>query len=658
MPVRNLLTIHRPMKILKKDPPDISFNSANLSNFYFPGRGFIASLVLHVTVFTGFVFIPLLWLYLFPPPGPERVVFIELNEPTTVMYLPPLQSGKQTAAAPEREEKDENQNPAPPPAFDGLTYPGPQPILSDPSDPTNDIQTILQPEIENPPILEPPQPVPNILQTETTPPLVQKPSEPILKMDLEPLERMDFSDRALISPDLPAEGLNPETQFPDAEMPDLIKTDAEPEMVLPDSELTPIERMNPSDQDPASTASPLLNSAQNRDFPAAQLPGLIRSAPGSETPLLESELTPLERINSSDQDPASTASPPLNSAQNRDFPAAQLPGLIRSTPGSEMKLPESKFIPRQRMDPSKRAIAPTLTPPSGPNSGTGFPATRIPGQMRSAGESETPLLDSQLTPIQRMDPSKRAIAPVEDQLLALSIMPGLEKAFPDGEAGGRFAISPRSNPETPKTEAGAKQEDILEDNSSPAANPIDGKPEVETDTGTGEDPFVVFTNTGAGSKFNEDSSGPGEEIFEGVTIGAGRYEPRDELNIKRSESEDDSIADISIAGATWEPGNNPDHDLVIHTPQPLQTFYDLYIISTDKSGGVLPDYFGFFRNTQIYTGFLDMRQSEDEKDPPWTVQFGLPEEAETESILVVDEEHKQKGFRPPFPKEKNTTQFP
>ena len=162
MPVRPLLTIHKPIKILKKVSPNISFSSAHLSDFYFPSRGFIASLILHAAVFTGSIFIPLFWLYLFPPSAPGRVVFIELNEPTTVMYLPPLWGSEQTAPPQEGKENEENESPAPPSVVEGVAYPGPQPIVSDPSDATNRIQTILQPKVENPPILEPLQPVPNI----------------------------------------------------------------------------------------------------------------------------------------------------------------------------------------------------------------------------------------------------------------------------------------------------------------------------------------------------------------------------------------------------------------------------------------------------------------------------------------------------------------
>src|SRR5262249_43295533 len=84
-----------------------------------------------------------------------------------------------------------------------LTYPGPQPIVSDVSNPTNSIQTILQPALKDPPILPPPLILPNMVQlpdvvspsTISTPtllnvdkaPELQAPRPPI-QSELQPIE--------------------------------------------------------------------------------------------------------------------------------------------------------------------------------------------------------------------------------------------------------------------------------------------------------------------------------------------------------------------------------------------------------------------------------------------------------------------------------------
>ena len=49
------------------------------------------------------------------------------------------------------------------PAKPGLVYPAPQPIVSNPPNPTNRIQTILQPELVNPPTLQVPLALPNMV---------------------------------------------------------------------------------------------------------------------------------------------------------------------------------------------------------------------------------------------------------------------------------------------------------------------------------------------------------------------------------------------------------------------------------------------------------------------------------------------------------------
>jgi hypothetical protein len=53
---------------------------------------------------------------------------------------------------------------APAPGRKGLSYPGPQPILSDFPQPTNLSQTLLQPALKNPPTLPPPLSLPNIVK--------------------------------------------------------------------------------------------------------------------------------------------------------------------------------------------------------------------------------------------------------------------------------------------------------------------------------------------------------------------------------------------------------------------------------------------------------------------------------------------------------------
>jgi hypothetical protein len=149
--------------------------SANLSNLYFPGKGVAFSLLFHFALFLVLVFRPIPHpdSLLFKPHPPERfsVVFIE---PKSLMYLPMLgggsgggqEGGGRGGGLPSGGSEGGKKGPkaAPAPRKPGLVYPGPQPIISDPPNPTNTVQTLLQPGIENPPVLKPSMALPNFVQ--------------------------------------------------------------------------------------------------------------------------------------------------------------------------------------------------------------------------------------------------------------------------------------------------------------------------------------------------------------------------------------------------------------------------------------------------------------------------------------------------------------
>ena len=63
----------------------------------------------------------------------------------------------------------------------GISYPGPQLVVSNPPKPRNRIQTILQPALKNPRTLPPLIPVPNIVQRANATPLpsLTEPAQPV-----------------------------------------------------------------------------------------------------------------------------------------------------------------------------------------------------------------------------------------------------------------------------------------------------------------------------------------------------------------------------------------------------------------------------------------------------------------------------------------------
>src|SRR5688572_10466719 len=124
------------------------FVEANLNPHYWPFRGIVLSIVVHASLLTGLIVIPLV------VPEDERpnladAIILDADDLKDVLYLPLLGT-----APPPKPHADQQKVQQPSPAPEGLSYPGPQPILSKFPVPTNHTQTILQPALKNPVTLE------------------------------------------------------------------------------------------------------------------------------------------------------------------------------------------------------------------------------------------------------------------------------------------------------------------------------------------------------------------------------------------------------------------------------------------------------------------------------------------------------------------------
>src|SRR5213594_469118 len=91
---------------------------------------------------------------------------LKLNPTDQVIYLPVLGGGSEGNGHEGGLSGDVEPKSAPAPAraSKGFTYPGPQPILSEPRRPDNTQQTLLQPRLKLPPVLRDFVPLPNIVQ--------------------------------------------------------------------------------------------------------------------------------------------------------------------------------------------------------------------------------------------------------------------------------------------------------------------------------------------------------------------------------------------------------------------------------------------------------------------------------------------------------------
>jgi Gram-negative bacterial TonB protein C-terminal len=160
-------------------------SSNNLDQEYWPFKGLFCSLLVHGALVAGLVLLPLFFI---PEPNRltdarllEHAVILNRTELEEMFHLPPL--GPESPAkenVPEPEVKKPTVKPHR--RDDGFSYPGPQHIISDFPKPTNQIMTVLQPDLVNAPTLHPPLLLPNIVRIAEAAPIADiKPLDPTLK---------------------------------------------------------------------------------------------------------------------------------------------------------------------------------------------------------------------------------------------------------------------------------------------------------------------------------------------------------------------------------------------------------------------------------------------------------------------------------------------
>ena len=173
------------------------FRSANLGYNYRPFRGLLFSLLVHAFVLFGLLLFDISnrvseqYRYL------ARAVIIDHNR--MVLYFPPLgDTTHKREGEPGSKPHDKSARTASARRTQGLSYPGPQTILTDFEKPTNRIQTVSQPGILNPSILKPPLLLPNIVHVADAGPAPElKVSDPIFQpaVKLAPALPLELQER-------------------------------------------------------------------------------------------------------------------------------------------------------------------------------------------------------------------------------------------------------------------------------------------------------------------------------------------------------------------------------------------------------------------------------------------------------------------------------
>ena len=163
------------LKVPRRPPSESApsvLTSTNLSRGYFPGRGLPCSLFIHGIAFTVMLLLAAVHSPRERSLPRESATKKKPSEVRMVMWLPSVESGGQGGGG--RLQSSRNApSAAPPPGTKGLIYPGPQRIRSDPPQPSNHFQTLLQPDLEALPLLRPPLDLLNLVSMTEVDPVLQ-----------------------------------------------------------------------------------------------------------------------------------------------------------------------------------------------------------------------------------------------------------------------------------------------------------------------------------------------------------------------------------------------------------------------------------------------------------------------------------------------------
>jgi TonB family protein len=474
--------------ILRRKPAPSVLGSANIVDAYFPGRGLPSSLIVHGLLFCAVLFIKSAPVDYRQSHLPQRAAVIHREEPRIVMFLPILKDGSLGLKFPgvKLKANPRQSMPAPAPRPKGLSYPGFQEIISDPPDPTNEIQTVLQPALKSPPILAPPLSLPNIVQTADAGSELPPESPKSKDASINQPKEAKPAEAAPVKPPEPAKPVEPLPKPPEPVKPvDLPPPAAEPEIKF---DMPMLPRIN---------ATPPVSI----DIPKLVLPPLPEPKP----------------------EPKMEEPPP-----KKETPAQENPPVKPASPPQKTKPPETA---RPTATPPK-----TETPAKKAEKSPDKPEPQATVSPRDKGSGRQDLLALTPTPAPAQQPIKvpygeargRFAISTEPSLATSETQPGSK----NGTAQEKTSIENHAK-EAPK----AALADV----------PAKTAPKPATDTGAGPLPKNGGTakagpgsdakrESRAGSKEpgtgavagSIDSSAPAKKkLFSGITIVGGSFEPGD-----------------------------------------------------------------------------------------------------------------------------------
>jgi hypothetical protein len=587
--------------------------SAGLSRVYFPTRGLAYSVIIHSIAFTLLYFFASFPIA--PPKQPhpqaqEDIVMIDLNDPEFIMYLPSFadHSSKGSKPAPAKRQKaePEESSEGPVATTKGFSYPGPQRIISDVPEPTNRFQTLLQPGLENPPILPPPILVPSIIQ---------------------------MADAGRHEMEAPPEEPSPEPPPPVTPQPEVKTAEPVPTPVqTPKSVSVPRPEVKPAEPAPKPVETPK---------PAPPVPEI----PKPEVKPAEPAPKPVE---------TPKPAPPVPVTPKTELKPAEPPKVTpQITPKPDVKPAEPPPKPVETPKPAQ-----PVPVPHKPETTT-EPAKTVEPSLKPGGRDGVP-------PPQEQSDSSAAQTGSKD-LLALSPMPASPNqavSVPAGEARGRFVIAPDANLSGSEEEPGFKDgipstKTGIGNTAAPAParkGLAKAAPTVPA-SGTGSNATAAksktIVNSAPAKEKTASGTGPGSRSGSGSggEHGSASGRANGSGSGPAPAPVKPAFSGITIVGGDYEPGDDTEAPPVTRAPRPLQTAYGLNVISTEDSGGGLP-FVGVFSHEQIYTVYLDMRAVESDQDPSWTLELAILQDSANPGARG------QEGLVLPFPAAKEKPVLP
>jgi len=303
---------------------------------YRPGRGLLYSVVAHEIAVFSIFFLSFSYRYVHHPRPADLTQVIDLSNPKQVIYLPTLGGGSegngQAGGGPEVSPKVSSAAPAR--SSKGLSYPGPQPILSDPPKPTNRVQTVLQPALVNPPILKQFTPLPNtVLMANAGPlPLDVRANKPAPVFQPEPMKAIEppklklpaskLPELMASQPDLPV--FQP-AATPPVETPKLALPANPPQTVAPLAVRKPPKRAARTNEKPVEP--PKLEQVSPVPTRGTDLQNLVALSPMPAPP------GPPPKLPAGEARGRFAISPEANVTSSQPEPGAKLGGLPSAAPG-------------------------------------------------------------------------------------------------------------------------------------------------------------------------------------------------------------------------------------------------------------------------------------------------------------------------------------